>query len=219
MRSIVCLFFAVGFALTATADGVERRPGAGKPPLKVRAVRAPGPAAGGPEPHFWIAYDSGSNAGFPVGAPYKVVGNRFNSASGMALVGRINTIQSVTLFPEESGPQSFSVFGAPNAAGTAVLIDYFNAPLMGGQFNVVQLDGMLNPGADFIVAFMGVFAAGGGLVGLDSQSHAGQGFHAVEGRYSRGAMRTITPIPGRNAMVRVQGFFVTPVELIDFRIQ
>ena len=138
MRRSAALFLAL-LTLGGSAHGVERRPGERrpgerKPPLKVQAVPAPGrAAAGAPEPHFWIAYDSGSNAGFPAGAPYKVVGNRFHSISAMALIGSNNSIDRVTLFPEESGPQSFSVFGAPNATGTAMLIDYFNAPLMAGH--------------------------------------------------------------------------------------
>ena len=78
---------------------------------------------------------------------------------------------------------------------------------------------MLNPGADFIVAFFGVFAAGGGLVGLDSQSNAGQGFHAIQGRYSTrsDAVDHHDPRPQRDGARA--GFFITPVELIDFRIQ
>ncbi|MET0554180.1 MAG: hypothetical protein ABW221_14150 [Vicinamibacteria bacterium] len=221
MRPFACLFLSVGIALTASAEGAERRPGAPKTPLKVRAMPAPDrPAADAPEPHWWIQYDTGVNAGFPAGAMHKTVGNRFNTASGMTLVGNNAMLESVTLFPEVSGTQSFSVFATPNAAGTAMLIDYFAAPLKAGQFNVVQLDPPLfNLPPDFIVAFMGVFGAGGRLVGLDSHSLPGVGFHAVEGRYSMGAMHAITPIPGRNAMVRVRGFFVTPVELIDFRIQ
>ena len=51
-----------------------------------------------------------------------------------------------------------------------------------------------------VVAFMGVFAAGGGLVGLDSQSHAGQGFHAVQGRYSMEAMRAALEAAARRAV-------------------
>ena len=217
MRRIACLFLFA--TLAASAHGVERRPGERKPPLKVRTVPAPGDTDG-LDLFFELRYDTGLNAGFPLPAQFKTVGNRFNSAHGMALLGSNHRLTWVTLFPQDSGSQSFSVFGPPNSMGSAMLIDYFRAPLMAHQFNIVNVVGAAtSPGPDFIVTFIGVFGGTGGLVGLDAHSLNGQGFHAVEGRYTMEAMTMIERIPGRNAMLRANGLFITPVELIDFRIQ
>jgi hypothetical protein len=56
------------------------------------------------------------------------------------------------------------------------------------------------------------------VLALDSGSVGGQGFHAVKLDAGPSASN-ITPIAGRNAIIRVSGNVSTPVELINFNIE
>ena len=174
-----------------------------------------------------IRYDTGINAGFhpdvPAGSPNlnRIVGNRFNSAFGGPLMvfGRLFTL---TVFPAQDGNQSISIIAPPNSMGSAMVLDYHNANLMGNQFNTIVLPSPgVQVGQDFIAVFVGFFGGTnpGGLLGMSDMSVFGQHYHAVEGFYAGNGVATmLTAVPNRNAMFRVR-MDVFPVELLDFRLE
>ena len=174
-----------------------------------------------------IKYDTGINAGFhpdvPAGSPNlnRIVGNRFNTAFGGPLMvfGRLFTL---TVFPAQDGNQSVSIIAPPNSMGSAMVLDYQSANLMGNQFNTIVLPSPgVQVGQDFIGVFVGVFGGTNpaGLLGMSDMSVFGQHYHAVEGFYGGNGVATmLTPVPNRNAMFRVR-MDVFPVELLDFRLE
>ena len=174
-----------------------------------------------------IKYDTGINAGFhpdvPAGSPNlnRIVGNRFNSALGFPLM-MTGRVFSITVFPAADGTQSVSILGPPNSMGSAMVLDYMNADLMGNQFNTIVLpNGGLPVGADFLGVFLGVFGGTNpaGLLGMSDMATMGQGYHAFQGFYGVNAVATmLQPVPNRNAMLRVQ-VDVFPVELMEFRLE
>ena len=174
-----------------------------------------------------IKYDTGINAGFhpdvPAGSPNlnRIVGNRFNSALGFPLM-MTGRVFSITVFPAADGMQSVSILGPPNSMGSAMVLDYMNADLMGNQFNTIVLpNGGLPVGADFLGVFLGVFGGTNpaGLLGMSDMATMGQGYHAFQGFYGvNGVATMLEPVPNRNAMLRVR-VDVFPVELMDFRLE
>jgi len=115
-----------------------------------------------------------------------------------------------------------SILGPPNSMGSAMVLDYMNADLMGNQFNTIVLpNGGLPVGADFLGVFLGVFGGTNpaGLLGMSDMATMGQGYHAFQGFYGvNGVATMLEPVPNRNAMLRVR-VDVFPVELMDFRLE
>ena len=55
---------------------------------------------------------------------------------------------------------------------------------------------------------------------MDDMTNLGQGFHAFQGTYMfPNQMINFAVVPNRNAMLRVAGDLLTPVELMDFKVQ
>lgn len=183
------------------------------------------------EPQFVIGtvtYDTGTNAGFhpdvPAGSPNinRIVGNRFNSALGGPLLMTNAMLTRLTVFPASSGNQSVSIGGTPNTMGTAMVLDFQYANLMAGAFNQIVLTAPVAVPADFVAVFVGTFNGTNpaGLLGMSDMAVNGQGYHAIEGFYvSGGLQQQLTPVANRNAMIRAFGDILTPVELMDFKIQ
>jgi hypothetical protein len=209
-----CLMM-VGTALSAAEGG---RPNAKKGTVQ---VFAPGQSLGGPN-QVTITYDNGTNIGFypdaTTGNLNRVVGNRFNSQLGQPLL-MTGMLSMLTVFPAASGAQSVSIGGTPSTMGTAMVLDYINAPMMAGVFNVVTFPAVAVP-ADFIGVFIGTFGASqaAGLLGMSDMAVLGQGYHAVDGFYAAGNQTMLAPIANRNGMIRASGDPL-PVELMDFKIQ
>lgn len=47
----------------------------------------------------------------------------------------------------------------------------------------------------------------------------GQGYHAVQAFYAAGMLNNIEVVPNRNAILRMTGDILFPVELLDFEIR
>ena len=216
---------AVAVLLAAWAAAVDAADRTGRP--RRTAQTKPARLAYEPAVIGMIKYDTGINAGFhpdvPAGSPNlnRIVGNRFNSALGFPLM-MTGRVFSITLFPAADGMQSVSILGPPNSMGSAMVLDYMNADLMGNQFNTIVLpNGGLPVGADFLGVFLGVFGGTNpaGLLGMSDMATMGQGYHAFQGFYGvNGVATMLEPVPNRNAMLRVR-VDVFPVELMDFRLE
>jgi hypothetical protein len=165
-----------------------------------------------------ITYDTGVNAGFPPDTGAIVVGNRFNSALGGPLL-MTGMVTMAVIFPQNGGNNSFTFFGPPNGAGSATQIGAIQvANMLAGVFNTVAVTG-ITVGPDFLGAFYGQFGGTPGLVGLDSNQVNGQGFHAFQATTALPQITMFAPIANRNAMYRVVGDVLTPVELMNFKIE
>lgn len=211
----VCLVVVVGQS-ASLSSAENSRPG--KRPNAQTLQAKPGP---GIQVVGTITYDTGVNAGFPPDTGAIIIGNRFNSALGGPLL-MTGMVTMWEIFPQNSGAQSFTFWGPPSTMNTAMLLTpYFMANLMANVFNQVTLPAPgVTTGPDFLVTFFGFFSnTPPGLCGLDSNPVNGQGFHALQGNYVAPNMTMIAPIAGRNAMMRVTGDILTPVELMNFKIQ
>jgi hypothetical protein len=206
----LALILAIG--TSATLDAAPRRNRPGRRPLAARSAPLVPLGTG------TIAYDTGIAVAFPQNATgFQVVGNRFNSMMGGPIMNPA-VVSRVTLFPQSSGPQSFTFALAPNSMGTAMVLEYHGATFMAMEFNTVQLSSAVNLPGDFVVSFIGNYGNPGGLLGLGDMSVAAQGFHAFGGTYSAGNIVNLAPIANRNALLRVTGPGL-PVELLDFELE
>lgn len=213
-----CLMM-VGPALTVADAAQGGRPNARKAEA-IALAEAPQFVVG------TVQYDTGTNAGFhPDGANggnlNRVVGNRFNTALGGPLLAA-GQVTMLTVFPANGGTQSVSIGSAPSTMNTVMVFDYLFANLMAGQFNAITVTPAVNVTADFVGLFLGAFASTqpAGLLGMSDMATMGQGYHAIEGFYASGMVGTMfQTVPNRNAMLRATGDILTPVELMDFKIQ
>lgn len=171
-----------------------------------------------------VQYDTGTNVGFqPDGtglAINRVVGNRFNSALGGPLLAS-GMVTMLTVFPANAGPQYLSVASAPSPGNTLMVLYFVQANMVAGTFNQVAFPTTAVT-ADFVGLFMGTFNAtqGTGLLGMSDMATMGQGYHALIANYQSSGIATgAAVVPNRNAMLRASGDILTPVELMDFRIQ
>jgi hypothetical protein len=128
-------------------------------------------------------------------------------------------LSMLTVFPAATGAQSVSIGGTPSTMGTAMVLDYIQANMMAGVFNVVTFPAVTVP-QDFIGVFIGAFGVStpAGLLGMSDMAVNGQGFHAIDGFYASGNQTMLAAIAGRNGMIRASGDPL-PVELMDFKIQ
>ena len=202
---------SIAIALPASSDAARRRGRPGRKPLPARTV----PAA--PLGSTTVAYDTGNPVEFPTDVDDQVVGNRFDTRLGGPLAAT-NRVTRVTLFPQNSGSQSFTFAMPPNSMGTAPVLQYFSGNLMAMEFNSVQLPAEIVLPPEFIVTFIGLFGGAPGLAALDDMSLLGQGFHAIRGTYASPNIINVVPIPNRNTLLRVTGPAL-PIELIDFQVR
>jgi hypothetical protein len=200
--------FSLAAGAAVPSDAAPRRGRRAGKPLSVSQV---------PSGTTTIAYDTGMAVEFPTDVGDQVVGNRFDTRLGGPLAAT-NRVTRVTLFPQNSGSQSFTFSMPPNSMGTAQVIQYLSANLMAMEFNSVQLAAEVVLPPDFIVTFIGIFAGAPGLAALDDMSLLGQGFHAIRGTYAVPNIVNVVPIPNRNTLLRVTGPML-PIELIDFQIK
>jgi hypothetical protein len=200
---------------------VDAAQGARQNPKRVAAR----PAADAPDVIGTVTYDSGVSVGFHPDATSgnlnRTVGNRFNSALGGPLLAT-GMVTRLTVFPANAGNQSVSIAGPPSPANTAMVLDFFLVSgLMAGQFNQVTLAPPTPVGPDFLGIFLGAYASTqpAGLLGMSDMQVNGQGYHAFQAFYAGGLQTMIETVPNRNAMLRAFGDILTPVELMDFKIQ
>jgi hypothetical protein len=212
--AVVLALSGSGGPIVAAAE----RPGRGSRTATARIV----PPV--PEIIGTITYDNGVNIGFypdsPMAAQNRIVGNRFDSHLGEPLL-MTGMVSFVTVFPANNGPQSVSIALPPNTMNTAMVLDFVNAPLVAGAFNQVPFDPPITVGPDFLATFLGTFGTfhAAGLLGMSDMATMGQGYHAVQAFYFAGMATMIEVVPNRNAMLRVTGDLLLPVELMDFKIE
>jgi hypothetical protein len=160
-----------------------------------------------------IQYDPGPPADALIQGPALFVGNRFDSRSGSPLdTGTITAIAAYW------GGQdaTFPILAALNTANTQIFGFVYVAGLTPFTFNTLSVSWPVPP------AFLaGVLASSSrpssaDSVGIRSASINGQGFHGITFSNAQGA--PVNPIPGANAMVRVSGTVILPVELMEFDI-
>ena len=213
IRRLAAALIVLVSALPAFGD---QRPGAEK--------RTPHPVTALPQtPRVvdFIQYDTGVNVGFPPDSGNQVVGNMFLDTKVFPFESG-GQITMITLFPQQSGIQSFTAWSLPNSMGTAMALPpgFQQGNFMAGQFNVVTLTTPITIPRNFLVTFLGVYNGPPGLVGLDSMAHLDLGHHAVRGTYMAPNLVNVVPIANRNAMLRIAGpLLFIPVELMTFEIQ
>lgn len=178
----------------------------------------------GPKVVGVITYDTGAaNGGFhDLSAGGINAGNRFNSAAGQPLLAT-GVVNSLAFFAQVPGTGSifFTIFGPPDGGGNGAVLNslgimgcpnsaWCSADLAGAGFAQPV-------GADFLAGIYGEPGSNGAL-GLDNASVGGQGFHAFQlnTMYANGTFTGFTPIANRNALYRVGGDILTPVELLRF---
>jgi hypothetical protein len=209
---VACLSFALVPSLVGASE--QRRARQAEPSLPSRTVPATENVVG------TITYDTGTNLAFQLKAGPIAPGNRFNSALGGPL--KTGMVTMFTAFPGLTANQSFTFWTAPNTMNSAMTITPFlMANMMANQFNAVNLAVPVSTGPDFLVTLYGPVgaAAGSPLLGMDDMTVNGQGFHAIIGTTMLPNLTMIAPIVNRNALLRVTGSILTPVELMDFKVQ
>ena len=166
-----------------------------------------------------IQYDTGVPGSTLLG-PGLAGGNRFSSASGNPLIS--GTVDTLVFYPmslpnPSNNAVSFTFWGAPSG-GNAPFITMFAA----GAVNNSSLQmatglGIVVPN-DFLAGlYLGTLGTG---LGADAGSVAPQGFHAftiVPSSYASGT--GFNALSNLNAVYRVGGDILIPVELTEFEIE
>ena len=207
-----CLSFALVPSIVGSSE--QRKARQGEPSLPSRVVSATDNVVG------TITYDTGTNFAFQPKTGTTVPGNRFDSALGGPL--KTGMVTMFTVFPGRTANQSFSFWGPPNSLNSAMsLTPFLMANLVANQFNTVTVAAPITTGPTFLVTFFGQLIAppGSDLLGMDDMTVNGQGFHAIIGTTMLPNLTMIAPIPNRNALMRVSGSILTPVELMDFEVR
>ncbi|MEM1205759.1 MAG: hypothetical protein AAGN66_21190 [Acidobacteriota bacterium] len=179
-----------------------------------------------------IQYDSGTVTGtFTACCVGRMVGNRYNSAlnaAGTALVP-VEQTGTITRVSFEMVRTFFSaVFWSAysNVSGTqAAQVTSRSIPAAPG-FNVHTVNPTVTDnvyrGGSFLAGIF-QFVAASTAVGIDTNTNGGQGLNLVTIADPGTAMPNTGTgyrfVGGRNAIFRVGGNLVTPIELIDFEIE
>jgi hypothetical protein len=187
---------------------------------KVKAVQGARKGRGTDNLVGTITYDPGAPAdSFISGGGNDIVTNRFNSALGAPL--RPGNVTGVSFFPGiiNGNYAVVSVLGPPNGTTAAILAIFYVTGAVPNAFNSVALS-PVGVGADFMAGqYVGSFD-GPDSAGLRAASVNGQGFHAHQMNFINSTLATgVVALPGQNSMFRATGNILTPVELLDFKIQ
>jgi hypothetical protein len=178
--------------------------------------------SGVPEGTGTVQYDPGSPAdGFLIGPlPTDYFGNRFDTRNGspLSFPGTVTQVSWYQGNLGNVGPGWGVVLAATVGAGlnhtvvaTGLAPNAFNAVGVSWTFADAFFAGLLNrvyTGGDPQGPF--------GSLGLRTETINAQGFHGVK-RDIPGVVSTT--LPGQNAMVRVSGNVVIPVELMEFGVE
>ncbi len=160
-----------------------------------------------------VQYDPGTPADSLLPGPALLIGNRFDSRSGAPL-----SPGTVTAIAAYWGGQdaTFPVLAILNTANTGIYGVAYAGSQVPYQFNTFAL------AAPVPSVFMGIvlassnYVSSADAVGMRSASTNGQGFHAVTAANAFGS--PFNNVAGQNAMVRVSGTVVVPVELMEFDV-
>ncbi len=169
-----------------------------------------------------IQYDAGGAQDFfyALSGNLDVFGNSFTSATGLPL--KSGTVTGLSFFGVDNGGSAdltLSFIGPP-AGGVAQLYTYINfTGIINSAFNTAAVSQPVGP--TFLVGgYVGTFN-GPDSFGGQSQSYAGQGFHAFQGDFLGAySIGSIASLPAQNAMIRASGpLAMVPVELINFEVE
>ena len=210
---VACLSLALVPSIVGASEQ-QRRARRGEPSLPSRVVSATDNVVG------TITYDTGTNFAFQPKTGTTIPGNRFDSALGGPL--KTGMVTMFTVFPGLTANQSFTFWGPPNSQNSAAtIVPFMMANIVANQFNAVTLAAPIDTGPTFLVTLFGQLIAppGSNLLGMDDMTVNGQGFHAIIGTTMLPNLTMIAPIANRNALLRVSGSILTPVELMDFKVQ
>jgi len=162
-----------------------------------------------------IQYEPGAPADVIATSPLTLmVGNIFNSHLGLPLSS--GTVSQVSWYQAQIGTVvtsiPFKVLPPGSPFSTAANI----APTASYAFQVATV---FTASQAVGTQFFAGFAAGQGSfgnIGLRSATINTQGFHGVQRNFSPA---NSTPLPGQNAMVRIAGNVIIPVELLEFEVE
>lgn len=162
----------------------------------------------------------------------QTVGNRFTADELTNTTLTMLTITAVSLYGRSVGTADpfdpgFSFFEAP-VGTTAATIGYRGAATNFPRMSLVPVGiGAVTVPQTFLAAmYQGTFA-GSDEIGMVTDSRIANngtsttplGFHAFQMDFNSGAGSGYTPIAGQNAMLRVLGTAILPVELMTFEIE
>ena len=169
-----------------------------------------------------VIYDPGAPADFfrtDTGAGNQIVGNVFNSAAGSPLLAT-GSITHFTVFPNVAdGNVIISLLGPPAGTTAAPVIGFTVSGIVSNYFNQIGV-APLAIGSSFLVGqYVGTYL-GPDSIGIRTATTNGQGYHAMQINYVSPAVATgFQTIPGQNAMVRLRGNLLVPVELMRFTVE
>lgn len=151
-----------------------------------------------------VIYDTGAPADL-IRNDVSSGGNLFDTAQGNPLIG--GTVYAVSFYVGQTAFTSgaFTFFPNPPVASTYFIVTGIN----GGAFNAFSHT-PVNVGTTFL-------AGVSRYLGFVTDSTQGQGFHG--GQINWATNQTFNTYPGENAMMRVTGDIVVPVELMHFDVE
>jgi len=166
-----------------------------------------------------IQYDPGGPPDSVVSEPGgdNIFANHFNTALGAPL--RAGNLTAVTFFPGNvANPAIISVLGPPNGTTATQILSIAISGVVGNTFNTANV-APVGVGPAFMVGqYVGAFG-GTDQAALRAASYAGQGFHAMQMNFNSASITGVVALPGQNCMFRTTGDVLTPVELMNFRIE
>jgi len=228
MMAIVLILVLTAVAFAASADKAER-PSRPRLDTKPKITASPSKAKDA-SVLTTIIYDPGAPADAfrntaSAGSALAIVGNQFSSRSGSALL-QSGTITGFTFFPNNAGSTVVvSILGpAAGGSGTQHIASFQVYGVADATFNYASLLTPLGVGSSFNVGMYLGYIAGYPSIGMRSASINSQGFHGIQANFlyiSSGnyAASGHTPLSGVNAMMRVSGDLLVPVELMNFTIE
>jgi hypothetical protein len=217
MRARTATVFVAAFLTTAGGQAQHVTKESLKDKPKVRAHQVSGQRQG----VGTVQYDPGAPADAFGLAPYPLnyFGNRFDTSNGnpLSFPGTVTGVSWYQGLLGYYGPIAIAIAGPPatslslTAVATSVAPNAFNSVGVSWPFGGAFIAGLVNPASP-------AGGAGGyfGSLGLRSASTNAQGFHGIQRNWS-GAVSNA--LPGQNAMVRVSGNVVIPVELLEFEVE
>ncbi len=183
-------------------------------PEPERIPKAQGVKIGGvPEGVGTIQYDPGAPADSFVGqtGPSVTIGNRFSSRNGQPLSP--GSVSAFSFYPQNFPGGLVGFWGPPTGGGGAPFFgSIYVSGVASNTFNVFAITPN-NFGTDFMV---GIYIPTSGQIGMRSASTANQGFHAMQISWNGGSGGNYQSIASNNAMFRVSGSIIVPVELMEF---
>lgn len=169
------------------------------------------PSGGTPDGVGAVQYDPGAPADFllnGLGGGTAYVGNLFDTRNGLPLSP--GTITQVSWYNGAPGGLTLVEIWVP---GTGVGTQIVVSGGVANTFNVLNTSYPM-PSARFVG--MALRDAPFNSLGMRSATTNSQGAHGIQRSFGGAVSNTL---PGQNAMVRISGSIVIPVELLEFEVE